>query len=48
MDMRLYCVKDRVRQGQFIIHWRSGKDNLADCYTKSHTPVHHQQVRSTY
>ena len=47
MDIRFYWVKDRVRQGQFIIYWRPGKDNLADYHTRHHAPAHHRQVRST-
>jgi hypothetical protein len=30
IDMRFYWIRDRINQGQFIIHWRAGKDNLAD------------------
>jgi hypothetical protein len=48
IDMRFYWVRDRVRQGQFRIHWKSGKENLADYFTKHHSPAHHRQVRSTY
>jgi hypothetical protein len=28
MDMRFYWIRDRVRQGQFIIHWRRGAAQL--------------------
>jgi hypothetical protein len=48
MDMRFYWVKDRVRQGQFTIHWRRGADNLADYFTKHHSPAHHRLMRSRY
>jgi hypothetical protein len=48
MDMRFYWIKDRVAQGQFIIHWRRGIDNLADYFTKHHSPAHHQLMRSRY
>jgi len=48
MDMRFYWIKDRVRQGQFRIHWKSGDQNLADYHTKHHPPSHHQRVRPTY
>ena len=42
MDMRFYWVRDRVRQGHFLIHWRKGTDNLADYYTKHHSPSNHR------
>jgi Reverse transcriptase (RNA-dependent DNA polymerase) len=48
IDMRFYWVRDRVRQGQFNIHWKPGKVNLADYYTKHHSAAHHQQVRPLY
>jgi hypothetical protein len=48
MDMRFYWVKDRVNQGQFIVHWRRGVDNLADYFTKHHSPAHHRLMRSRY
>jgi hypothetical protein len=40
MDMRWHWLKDRVRQGQFLIYYRPGKDNYADPFTKHHTPTH--------
>lgn len=48
MDMRFYWVKDRVANGDFIIHWRRGTDNLADYFTKHHSPAHHRLMRSRY
>jgi hypothetical protein len=48
MDMRFYWVRDRVQQGQFLIHWRRGTDNLADYFTKHHSPAHHRYIRSRY
>jgi hypothetical protein len=48
IDMRFYWVRDRVRQGQFTVHWKPGIENLADYYTKHFSPRHHQTVRSTY
>jgi cytochrome b involved in lipid metabolism len=46
--MRFYWIRDRIKQGQFIIHWRAGKDNLADYFTKHHSPAHHKLMRSRY
>jgi hypothetical protein len=48
MDMRFYWIKDRVAQGQYIVHWRRGADNLADYFTKHHSPSHHRLMRSRY
>jgi hypothetical protein len=48
MDMRFYWIRDRVRQGHFLIHWRKGTDNLADYFTKHHAPSHHRLMRQRY
>jgi hypothetical protein len=48
MDMRYYWIRDRVAQGQFVVHWRRGADNLADYFTKHHAPSHHRLMRSQY
>jgi hypothetical protein len=48
IDMRFYWIKDRVKQGQFLVHWRRGTDNLADYFTKHHSPAHHRLMRSRY
>ena len=48
MDMRFYWIRDRTRQGQFRVHWKRGKNNLADYFTKHHPPSHHIEVRPTY
>jgi hypothetical protein len=48
IDMRFYWVRDRVRQGHFLIYWAKGKDNLADYFTKHHSPAHHRLMRSRY
>ena len=48
MDMRFYWVRDRVQQGHFLVHWRKGADNLADYFTKHHSPSHHRLMRSRY
>ena len=48
IDMRFYWVKDRVNQGQFIVYWQKGADNLADYFTKHHSLAHHRLMRSRY
>jgi hypothetical protein len=46
MDMRIHWLKCREAQGQFRIHWRPGKTNLADYFTKHHAPAHHVNTHS--
>ena len=46
--MRFYWICDRVRQGQFHVHWKKGSLNRADYFTKHHPPSHHQSIRSSY
>lgn len=48
IDMRFYWVQDRVKQGHFNVHWRRGSDNLADYFSKHHSPSHHRLMRSRY
>jgi hypothetical protein len=45
MDMKYYWLQDRVRQKQFDVYWRPGKDNLGNYHTKHHTAQHHQDMR---
>ena len=47
-DMRYYWVQDRIKQKQFNLIWKAGKENLADYYTKRHSPSHHKNMRPTY
>ena len=39
IDMRYHWIRDRIRQGQYIVTWRKGVHNLADFFTKP-LPVH--------
>jgi hypothetical protein len=48
MDMRFYWIKDRVKQGQFNVYWGPGYQNLADYFTKNHSPEHHKRMREIY
>jgi hypothetical protein len=48
MDIRFYWVKDRVKQGQCNVYWGPGYQNLADYYTKHHSPTHHKRMREMY
>ena len=46
MDMRFYWLKDREAQNFFQFHWKPGKNNLADYWTKHHAAIHHANIRS--
>jgi hypothetical protein len=48
MDMHFYWIKDRVQQGQFNVYWGRGYQNLADYFTKHHSPAHHKRMREIY
>jgi hypothetical protein len=48
MDMRFYWIKDRVKEGQFNVYWGPSYQNLADCFTKHHSPAHHKRMREIY
>ena len=41
IDMLFYWIRDRVRQGQYHVHWRKAEFNRADYFTKHHSPKHH-------
>jgi hypothetical protein len=45
MDMRVHWLRDRDAQGQFQIYLQPGKLNIADYFTKHHSPLHHVSVR---
>ena len=48
MEMILYWVKDRTRQGHLFIYWGPDKTNKADYFTKHHPPSHHISMRREY
>jgi hypothetical protein len=48
MDMRFFWIKDRVKQGQFHVYLGPGFQNLADYFTKHHSPAHHKRMRDVY
>jgi hypothetical protein len=45
IDVRFYWLRDRAQQGQFYIYWDSGKNNLADFFTKHHPAIYHKTMR---
>jgi hypothetical protein len=48
IDMRFYWIRDRIKQGQFLVYWAPGTDNLANYLTTHHSPAHHKLMRSRY
>ena len=48
IDMRFYWIRDRVRQGQFLVYWKKGILKKADYFTKHHPTSHHRAIRSSY
>ena len=48
IDMRYYWVRDRIGEKQFKLIWRPGIENLADYFTKHHSPAHHKRMRKIY
>ena len=48
IDMCFYCFRDRFEQGQFHIYWAPGSVNLADYFTKHHSPIHHLRLSTLY
>jgi hypothetical protein len=49
MEMRFYWIRDRARQGQFVVYWQRGATNKADYFLKHHgTPHHHRHKRYDY
>jgi hypothetical protein len=45
MDMLYHWLTDRVRQKQFDVYWRPGRENLGDYHTKHHSAQHHKDMR---
>lgn len=48
MDMRFHWLRDRECQDQFRFHWRPGKLNYADYWTKHHPAAHHKNIRKEF
>jgi hypothetical protein len=47
-DMRFFWVRDRVNQGEFLVHWRKGSENRADFFSKHSSAAHHRRMRPLY
>ena len=48
IDMHFYWVRDRVNQQQYRVYWAPAHHNLADYFTKHHTPSHHRKMRKYF
>jgi hypothetical protein len=48
IDMRFHWLQDYEAQDQLRIYWQPGKINLADYFTKHHSPAHHISVRTQF
>jgi hypothetical protein len=46
IDMIFYCISDIMKQVQFLDYWAPGTDNLANNFTKHHSPAHQKLMRS--
>jgi hypothetical protein len=48
IDMQFYWIHGIIKQGQFLVYWAPGTDNLADYFTKHYSTAHHKLMRSRY
>ena len=48
IDMHFYWIRDRVNQQQYHVYWAPAHQNLADYFTKHHTPSHHHKMRKYF
>ena len=48
IGVRFNCFRNRVKQGHYLVYWASGKDNLADYFTKPHRTKNHRDIRGTH
>jgi hypothetical protein len=46
MDIRYHWLTDRVREKQFNVYVRPGRENLGDYQTKHHSAQHHKDMRN--
>jgi hypothetical protein len=44
LEMQYHWLTDRVRQNQFDVYWRPGRENLGDYHTKHHSAQHHKDM----
>ena len=41
-------MKDKIKQGEYHLYWKNGRENWADYFTKHHPPTHHKMMRKKY
>ena len=41
-------MKDRVKQKDFFVYWKSGSQNMRNYFTKHHPPHCHREICDTY
>ena len=46
--MRFHWIKDRIKQGQFVIYWSPGITNPSNYVTKHHPSSHHIEIRKDF
>ena len=46
--MLFYWINCRITQGQFLVFWRPGPENLGDYHSKHYPPAHHIAVWFKY
>ena len=48
MYMIFYWIKERTRQGNFLIYWGPSKTNKSDYFIKYNPSIHHTVMRHEY
>ena len=43
-DVRWNWLRQKERLKEFKILWEKGKNNIADLFTKIHSPQHHRKI----
>jgi len=48
IDKNYWWMKDKIKQGEYHLYWKCGRENWADYFTKHHPPIHHKMMRKKY
>ena len=48
INMRVYWIQDRTKQGHFKTYWQPGDSNTGDYHTKHHSPNYHRLMRHVF
>ena len=46
--MRYHWLREKIAKKHLSVYWAKGSENLADYFTKHHSPSHHAQMRKRY